>query len=212
MDMAIRKTAGPFWTGGGGHGRGGLRGFGGGLSEQTRQLLTAAAGTAAAFGAAWLLHELWTWTGGRFLPAAVFAAVNESVWEHVKILCWAFLFWGAAEYAILKPPLRRFITARAAGLTAVAVLTVCFFYIYSGVLGRTVVWVDIASAALWLLAGELVGMRVLNARAEADRWYPVAAAWLVLLLVMLLCFTASPPRIGLFADPATGLYGLDTRL
>ena len=47
-------------------------------------LWTAAAGT--------LLHFAYEWSGGS-AAAAVFAAVNESVWEHMKLLVMpAFLF------------------------------------------------------------------------------------------------------------------------
>ncbi len=179
-----------------------------GISYPVRQLLTAVGGAAASFGAAVLLHFLWDWSGG-YMPVAVFAAVNESVWEHVKILSWPFLFWSIAEYYILRPDVRRLVTARTAGVLTVGVLTVVFFYVYSGILGYNVPWVDISAAALWLLAGELVSMRVLNSREQIEKYWLIPAAVMTLVVVMLLCFTASAPHIGLFADPDTGLYGLE---
>lgn len=179
------------------------------LSRSVKQLLTAIAGAAAAFGVGSLLHFLWAWSG-ELLPVAVFAAVNESVWEHVKILCWPFLFWSIAEYYILRPDLRRLLAARTAGVLVVGLLTITFFYVYSGILGRCVLWVDIASAALWLLTGELIAMRVLNSPAPTENYWLITAALMTLIVVMLLCFTASAPHIGLFADPNTGLYGLET--
>lgn len=178
------------------------------LSRSAKQLLCAIVGAVVEFGAASLLHFLWDWSG-RLLPVAVFAAVNESVWEHIKILCWPFLFWSIAEYYLLRPDLRRFIAARTLGVITVGVLTICFFYIYSGVLGRTVVWVDIISAAVWLFAGELMSMRALNAPAPIENYWLISASLMTLVVVMLLCFTASAPHIGLFADPVTGLYGLE---
>ena len=178
------------------------------LSRQTRQLLTCIGGAAAEFALASLLHFLWEWTN-RFLPAAVFASVNESVWEHVKILSWAFLAWSFAEYYILRPAPRRLLIARTAGVLTVMLLTVCFFYVYSGVLGRAVLWIDLVSAALWLLAGEFVSIRVMNSPAAIDVYWLFSAAVMALVVVMLLCFTASAPHIGLFRDPVSGLYGLE---
>lgn len=178
------------------------------LGERIRQLLTALGGTVAAFGLAVLLHYIYDWSGGiRF--AAIFAAVNESVWEHVKILLFPYLLWSFAEYYLLKAEVKKLVVARTVGAYAVGLLTVCVFYIYTGVLGYSVVWFDIASAALWLLAGEIISMRILNSRLRAGEYYIVALSALVLLVVMLLCFTVSPPRIGLFADPNTGLYGME---
>ena len=178
------------------------------LRRPVKQLITCAAGALVAFGAAALLHYLWDWTG-NFLPAAIFASVNESVWEHVKILSWPFLAWSAAEYYILRPEPKRFLTARAAGVLTVMLLTVCFFYVYSGILGRAVLWLDLASAFVWLLAGEFVSIRIINSPARLDVWWIFSAAVMLLVVVSLLCFTASAPHIGLFRDPVTGLYGLE---
>ncbi len=178
------------------------------LTRAAKQLLTCVAGAAVSFGLAALLHELWEWTG-NFLPAAIFAAVNESVWEHVKILLWPFLLWSVAQYYILRPNVKRLLTARVAGMLTVAVLTICFFYIYSGILGRSVLWIDLTSAAVWLLVGELVSVRVLNSPKNIESLWLVSASVLTLIVVMLLCFTASAPHIGLFEDPVTGLYGLE---
>jgi len=178
------------------------------FGERLRQLLTGVGGAVLSFGLAVLLHFLYDWSGGlRF--AAIFSSVNESVWEHIKILLWPYLLWSFAVYYILKPDMRRLIVARTVGAYAVAILTICFFYIYTGVLGKNVAVVDIVSAAVWLLAGEIISLRVLNARWPIREYYIIAVAALMLLVVMLLCFTVSPPRLGLFADPVTGLYGLE---
>jgi len=179
-----------------------------GCGERMRQVLTGLAGIVVSFGLAAFLHFLYDWSGGlRF--TAIFSLVNESVWEHVKILLWPYLLWSIAEYYILKPDLRRLVVARTAGAYTVAALTICVFYVYTGILGRSVVWFDILSAALWLLAGEIISLRILNARWTTSEYYLISLAALVLLVVMLLCFTVSPPRLGLFADPVTGLYGLE---
>ncbi len=176
--------------------------------RRTLQLITAAGGAVLSFGLASLLHFVYDWSGGlRF--TALLASVNESVWEHIKILLWPYLLWSFAVYYILRPDSRRLIAARTAGAYTIAVLTICFFYIYTGILGRNVAWVDISAAALWLLAGEIVSLRILNGRWATREYYLISVAALVLLVVMLLCFTVSPPRLGLFADPATGLYGLE---
>ncbi len=178
------------------------------FGERLRQLLTGVGGAVLSFGLAVLLHFLYDWSGGlRF--AAIFSLVNESVWEHVKILLWPYLLWSFAVYYILKPDMRRLIVARTVGVYAVAVLTICFFYIYTGILGKNIAWVDIASSAVWLLVGEIISLRVLNARWPIREYYVIAVAALMLIVVMLLCFTVSPPRLGLFADPNTGLYGLE---
>jgi len=39
------------------------------------------------------LHFVFDWTGG-WRPAALFAAVNESIWEHLKLAFWPGLAWA----------------------------------------------------------------------------------------------------------------------
>ena len=178
------------------------------FGRRVTQVLTGIIGLAVTFGLAVLLHFLYD-LSGQLRFTAIFASVNESVWEHIKILLWPYLLWSFAEFYILRPDARRLIVARTAGAYAIALLTLSVFFIYSGVLGRNVPWVDISSAALWLLAGEIISMRILNSRRAAGEYYLVSLAALVLLIVMLLCFTVSPPHIGLFRDPVSGLYGLE---
>lgn len=178
------------------------------LSVRTRQVISAVGGAAAAFLFACLLHFIYDLSGGLSV-AAILGAANESVWEHMKVLAVAFLMWSFAQAAIIKVNPHRLLVARTLGVIVVMLATMCFFYIYSGVLGKTVIWVDIASAFVWLLLGELVALRIINSPYDIDQYYFPALALLVLLTVALLCFTASPPKIGLFKDSSTGLYGLE---
>lgn len=48
-----------------------------------------------------ILHFVFEWSGG-WNPIGIIAAVNESVWEHFKIAFWPALFYGIAEYSLLK--------------------------------------------------------------------------------------------------------------
>lgn len=173
------------------------------------QILSACAGAAVSFLLASFLHYAFRLTGGSTF-VAIFAAANESVWEHVKILLIPYLLWSIPEYYIIKPDKKRFISARAAGALTLMALTVCFFFVYSGIWGSSVLWIDIAGALLWLTAAEFSCLRILNGANRSEELFPVAAAFICLLAVMLLCFTVSPPKIGLFRDPVTLLYGLET--
>lgn len=178
------------------------------LPLAARQALCAVAGAVAAFLLACLLHFIYELSGGLWV-AAILGAANESVWEHMKILAIAYLLWSFAQAAIITVNPRRLLIARTFGAIALMLATMCFFYIYSGVLGQTVVWVDIASAFAWLLLGELVALRIINSPYDFEQYYYPVLLLLVLLIVALLCFTASPPQLGLFRDGTTGLYGLE---
>ena len=163
-------------------------------------LFVCAAGTA--------LHFLYQWSG-ESVAAAPFAAVNESVWEHMKLLFWPMLLWAGAERAVLGGYSRGFWPAKALGTLLGLALIPALYYTYTGALGVSVMWVDIAIFFVAAAAAFLAETRML-----ARDWHcrgGARASALVLLLLLSAAFvlcTFVPPRVPLFRDPVTGFYGL----
>ena len=163
-------------------------------------LFVCAAGTA--------LHFLYQWSG-ESVAAAPFAAVNESVWEHMKLLFWPMLLWAGAERAVLGGYSRGFWPAKALGTLLGLALIPALYYTYTGALGVSVMWVDIAIFFVAAAAAFLAETRML-ARDWRCRGGARASALVLLLLLsaaFVLC-TVVPPRVPLFRDPVTGFYGL----
>ena len=163
-------------------------------------LFVCAAGTA--------LHFLYQWSG-ESVAAAPFAAVNESVWEHMKLLFWPMLLWAGAERAGLGGYSRGFWPAKALGTLLGLALIPALYYTYTGALGVSVMWVDIAIFFVAAAAAFLAETRML-ARDWRCRGGARASALVLLLLLsaaFVLC-TFVPPRVPLFRDPVTGFYGL----
>lgn len=163
-------------------------------------LFVCAAGTA--------LHFLYQWSG-ESVAAAPFAAVNESVWEHMKLLFWPMLLWAGAERAVLGGYSRGFWPAKALGALLGLALIPALYYTYTGTLGVSVMWVDIAIFFVAAAAAFLAETRML-ARDWRCRGGTRASALVLLLLLsaaFVLC-TFVPPRFPLFRDPVTGFYGL----
>lgn len=163
-------------------------------------LFVCAAGTA--------LHFLYQWSG-ESVAAAPFAAVNESVWEHMKLLFWPMLLWAGAERAVLGGYSRGFWPAKALGILLGLALIPALYYTYTGALGVSVMWVDIAIFFVAAAAAFLAETRML-ARDWRCRGGARASALVLLLLLsaaFVLC-TFVPPRFPLFQDPVTGFYGL----
>lgn len=163
-------------------------------------LFVCAAGTA--------LHFLYQWSG-ESVAAAPFAAVNESVWEHMKLLFWPMQLWAGAERAVLGGYSRGFWPAKALGILLGLALIPALYYTYTGALGVSVMWVDIAIFFVAAAAAFLAETRML-ARDWRCRGGARASALVLLLLLsaaFVLC-TFVPPRVPLFRDPVTGFYGL----
>ena len=62
-----------------------------------------------------LLHFVYEWTGGNRV-IAVFSAVNESTWEHMKLLFIPFLVFTVVEFIVFSEAFRNFFAVKAASI------------------------------------------------------------------------------------------------
>ena len=149
-------------------------------------------------------HFFYEWSGENRL-VGIFAAVNESTWEHLKLLFFpALLFWVLEWIFGKKKP--NLLWSVFWGLFAGTLSIVVLFYTYSGVLGKNLAPVDILSFVVGVLVAFFVKLYAQSGTPTARK----RLAGGILLAVLLLCyllFTAFPPHIGLFLDPVTGTYG-----
>lgn len=163
-------------------------------------LFTASAGV--------LLHFVYEWSGGSILTAA-FSAVNESTWEHMKLLFFPLFLYSMMEMCALGKNYPNFPAVRAvstlSGLTLVPVL----YYTYTGILGYHMLWADIAVFFLADFGAFWLDFCLLRRGRLSEPWQQVAG--LAVLWALAFCFvwcTFRPPRIALWQDPVTRLYGI----
>lgn len=155
-----------------------------------------------------LLHFVYEWCGESPI-AGVLASVNESTWEHMKLLSTPWVLWSIVEFAALRRTGLPVLTARAAGLLAGLAAIPLLFYGYQGVLGRDIMWLDVAIFQIAVLLGFWVTWAMLRRRALASPvWQVAGAAVLAAVWAAFILWTFVPPDLPLFADPETGLRGI----
>lgn len=98
-------------------------------------VFTAVAGT--------LLHFLFDWTGGNG-AAALFSAVNESIWEHLKLLYYPMLVFAWIEYFSWGKRTGSFWCIKLLGFLLGLLLIPMLYYTYTGALGVKADWFNIA--------------------------------------------------------------------
>jgi hypothetical protein len=156
-----------------------------------------------------LLHFAFAWSN-QWASIAVVAAVNESVWEHLKLAFWPMLGWALVVRRFLDTPSGAFWAATSIGLLIASTSIVAVFFTYVAILGRNVLILDLATYALSVILGQ-VASAVLVSVTSAILLLRRAA--LVLLAVQLVAFSALtyfPPQWELFRDPRDGSYGIPT--
>ena len=97
-------------------------------------LWTAAVGT--------LLHFAYDWSGGS-LVAAAFSAVNESTWEHMKLLFVPLVLFTVVQVVVLGRMYPDLLAVRAVTTLLGLALIPVLFYTYNGVFGKSPDWVNI---------------------------------------------------------------------
>ena len=89
-----------------------------------------------------LLHFVYEWTGGNRV-IAVFSAVNESTWEHMKLLFIPFLVFTVVEFIVFSEAFRNFFAVKAASILLGLVSIPALFYTLTGMFGKLPDWVNI---------------------------------------------------------------------
>lgn len=169
-----------------------------------------AAGLLVTLAAGNLLHFVYDWSGGSPLVGAL-AAVNESVWEHMKLLTtpwvlWSLLQWLALGRAGSVP------AARAAGLLTGLAAIPLLHYGYQGILGRELMWLDVLIFQLAVLIAFWTSWRVQSARRlSGGLWQLLGGLVLAGVWALFVLWTYVPPQLPLFVDGQTGLTGLPSR-
>jgi hypothetical protein len=153
------------------------------------------------------LHFAFEWSG-YWTPIALMAAVNESVWEHLKLAFWPGVLWAILEYMAVRPETRTFWSVKGYALAVAPMLIVFLFYGYTAALGKDYFLLDIAIFVIAIVAGQLASIRLLKTGPRATRWYIIGIGLLVCQLAAFSTFTLYPPAIGLFEDSRNGMRGI----
>lgn len=165
------------------------------------------AGPFVVFTLASLLHFIYSLSPN--VLTSLFGAVNESVWEHIKIFSIAYLFYGFIEFLWAKPNLRRFAVAKVVGVLAQGLFIPLGYYSYTFFTKEPVLIADLLIGFLAAVVGFLVSYKLYMSDREIEKYFLTSIMMLFLILMMLLCFTYFPPKAELFRDVVTGEYGVE---
>jgi hypothetical protein len=154
-----------------------------------------------------ILHFTFEWSGSQAV-VGVFSAVNESVWEHLKLGFWPAIVFALIEFKYLKKTTSNFLFAKAIGIYLIPIIIMVIFYSYTAVLGESLLVIDILSFVIAVIVGQLVSYRLLIGKTLQYNLDMVSLIALILLGFAFVLFTFYPPQFPMFQDPITGEYGI----
>lgn len=149
---------------------------------------------------------------GESIIVGIFAPVNESVWEHLKMSFWPMLIWWVVGYFVLRNRTcvskSKWIVGCATAIIVCPLVIVSFYYTYTGALGIESLILDIFSLFLGITIAQITALHIYNYSNPGIYCVLIAFMIIVLMAIAFIVFTFSPPQIPLFQDSVTGKYGI----
>ena len=144
-------------------------------------------------------HFVYEWSG-EVTALGLFFPVNESTWEHLKLLFFPSVLYFAVEYFLLREKPKCYIPACVLGIFIGILTIVAVFYTYRGVIGKNIDFINILIYFLGL--GVTLAVRnlsVKNLKCNRSPKLPLLSIFVMTLLFVI--FSFNPPDLGIFISP-----------
>ena len=144
---------------------------------------------------------------GRNPLVGTFSAVNESVWEHLKLAFWPALLYAIMEHRHLKKISGSFFFSKAVGIYLMPLAIVILFYSYRAFLEENL-GLDILIFVIAVVVGQFASFKLLTWKEVPKIYSKFSVIALAFLAVIFIIFTFYPPQLPMFQDPISGRYGI----
>lgn len=146
-----------------------------------------------------LAHFFYDWTNKSAL-VGLFTPINESTWEHMKLVFFPMLLFSVyiiPKYNDVYPCISSgFLSGILVGTWLVPVL----FYTYTGIIGKSIMFVDISIFFVAVIVAFYTAYR-LTLSGKADKFTNILYVLVGTMFVLFLAFAIFPPDIALFKKP-----------
>lgn len=153
-----------------------------------------------------ILHFLYDWLG-KPTWVAPFSGVNESTWEHMKLLFWPMVIYAIFERFLFKER-EDFLCVKLRGILLGLALIPVLFYTYNGVIGKSPDWINIAIFFVSAAIAYTYETIVFEKNELKCRSKKLAIGVILVIALLFVVFTFRTPEIGIFKDPISGTYGI----
>ena len=153
-----------------------------------------------------LLHFMYEWTGHNKV-VSIFAAVNESTWEHIKIALTPTFIWTLYDGAIYGLNENYFV-AKTVSILVIILLIPILFYGYKFITKKSILVVDIIIFYVTIISSMLVFKYILNIESLHFLYRYMSVVILFVIFGFYMVLTLLPIKNFLFKDPITKKYGI----
>ncbi len=153
-----------------------------------------------------LSHFFYEWSGSSTI-IALFCPINESAWEHLKLIFFPYLIWSIIQCFIMKKA--NIFSAKFIGVLIGMASTLSFFYTYTGIIGKNIDFLNILSFFIGVLIAFIIDYAIIKSdKLQTKSANIVSIIAFAVMGAIFILFTFAPPIIPLFKDPITSSYGI----
>lgn len=147
-----------------------------------------------------LFHFAYDFLGQNRI-AGLFFPINESIWEHLKLLYFPVVLWWIVE-GLVGGKKERFFAPRVWALSLSLLFIPVAHYTYSGIVGRRYSWADISLFFVADLLYFILAHRFSSKKKEESEGENLLAIVVFLIwMFSFFLFTFFPPALALFQEP-----------
>lgn len=146
-----------------------------------------------------LAHFLYNWSEHNYL-VGLFTPVNESIWEHMKLLFFPMLLYSLIIIYQFRESHLCTVSSFCFGIIVGTLLIPFFYYTYTFILGKDIFLFDIGIFILSTLISFWLSYKL----SLSCKCKPYTRIWIGLIGILIICFiifTYHPPNQKIFEDP-----------
>lgn len=153
-----------------------------------------------------VLHFFYEWSN-EAIWAAPISSVNESTWEHMKLLFFP-MFGFAIFQSLFFKKYKSFWNVKLKGILIGLLLIPLIYYFYNGAIGKSPDWVNIAIFVLSVAVSYVYEYKLFKANMKINKPSKEAIILLITIAFLFVLFTFVPIEIGIFKDPTSNTFGI----
>lgn len=144
----------------------------------------------------------------RSLIGVMFGSVNDSIWETAKTLLLPFLIWGAIEALSIDMPFHRFVVSKIISLYWLAGTYILLCLVFNYLSASAEYMAGFISGVASVCTAAYLSYRLTYSDIKLEGLFIPCCFMLLLLCSFFFSFTPFPPKLYIFMDRSTGLYGI----
>ena len=138
---------------------------------------------------------------------AIFAAVNESTWEHIKICMTPTILWTLYDGYVYGMN-GNFFIGKSLCLLTIIILIPILFYTYTALTKKSILWIDVICFYITVICSQLVFNYFINLETLPFIYTYLSGILLFLEIGAYMFLTFNPLKNFIFKDPISHKYGL----